>query len=117
CASSTRPARRSSWSRTRPTSPRGPGGWSGCATATSSRTSATTTQNLRTPLRFPPRSRTASPPRTHGSRAEAMRFLESLLYVGSILFVAAYLVMLAMLLFHDKGRRALVLALRSLWLH
>jgi putative ABC transport system permease protein len=46
-----------------------------------------------------------------------MRFLETLLYVGSVLFVLAYLVMLGMLLSRDKGRRTLTLALRSLWLH
>ncbi len=32
-------------------------------------------------------------------------------------FVVAYLVLLGVLLVHDKGRRTLVLALRSLWLH
>ncbi len=46
-----------------------------------------------------------------------MRFLESVLYVAAIFFVVAYLVVLGIMLFHDKGRRTLILALRSLWLH
>jgi putative ABC transport system permease protein len=46
-----------------------------------------------------------------------MRFFESLLYVSSVIFVLAYLVMLGVLLYSDKGRRTLVLAFRSLWLH
>jgi putative ABC transport system permease protein len=46
-----------------------------------------------------------------------MRFVESLLYVASVLFVLGYLALLGLMLFHDKGRRTLVLALRSLWLH
>src|SRR3954447_15312656 len=46
-----------------------------------------------------------------------MRFLESLLYIAAIFFVVAYLVVLGIMLFHDKGRRTLILALRSLWLH
>ena len=46
-----------------------------------------------------------------------MRFLETLLYVASVLFVVAYLVMLGLTLSQDKGRRTVVLALRSLWLH
>src|SRR5437899_743628 len=46
-----------------------------------------------------------------------MRFFESVLYVGSVIIVAAYLILLGVLLFNDKGRRTLVLALRSLWLH
>ena len=46
-----------------------------------------------------------------------MRFLETLLYIASVLFVIAYLILLGVMLFHDKGRRTLVLALRSLWLH
>jgi putative ABC transport system permease protein len=46
-----------------------------------------------------------------------MRFLETLLYIASVLFVVAYLILLGVMLFHDKGRRTLVLALRSLWLH
>jgi putative ABC transport system permease protein len=46
-----------------------------------------------------------------------MRFFESLLYIAAIFFVVAYLVVLGIMLFHDKGRRTLVLALRSLWLH
>src|SRR3954453_17536826 len=46
-----------------------------------------------------------------------MRFLETLLYVGSVIVVVAYLILLGILLSSDKGRRALVLALRSLWLH
>src|SRR5438046_3197983 len=46
-----------------------------------------------------------------------MRFLETLIYVVSVLFVVAYLAMLGSMLFQDKGRRTLVLALRSLWLH
>jgi putative ABC transport system permease protein len=46
-----------------------------------------------------------------------MRYLEYLLYYASILFVVAYLAFLGAMLFHDKGRRTLELALRSLWLH
>jgi putative ABC transport system permease protein len=46
-----------------------------------------------------------------------MRILETLIFTFSVLFVLAYLVMLAALLFQDKGRRTVVLALRSLWLH
>src|SRR6266849_3797526 len=46
-----------------------------------------------------------------------MRFLETLLYIGSVFFVVTYLVLLGVLLSRDKGRRTLVLALRSLWLH
>jgi putative ABC transport system permease protein len=46
-----------------------------------------------------------------------MRFLESLLYVCSLFFVVGYLVLLGKMLFQDKGRRTLVLALRSLRLH
>src|SRR5438067_13471322 len=46
-----------------------------------------------------------------------MAFLESLLYVCSLFFVAAYLILLGKMLFQEKGRRTLVLALRSLWLH
>src|SRR5262249_21228965 len=46
-----------------------------------------------------------------------MRYLESILYGVSILFVGAYLVLLGMMLFRDKGRRTLMLAVRSLWLH
>src|SRR5262249_32487696 len=46
-----------------------------------------------------------------------MRFLETLLYGASFLFVVAYLILLGAMLFQDKGRRTLVLALRSLWLH
>jgi putative ABC transport system permease protein len=46
-----------------------------------------------------------------------MRFLESLLYAASVLFVIGYLILLGVMIFHDKGRRTLVLALRSLWLH
>jgi putative ABC transport system permease protein len=46
-----------------------------------------------------------------------MRFLETLLYIGSVFFVVAYLILLGVLLSRDKGRRTLVLALRSLWLH
>ena len=46
-----------------------------------------------------------------------MRIVETLLYTASILFVVAYVVFLGVLLFQDKGRRAVVLALRSLWLH
>lgn len=46
-----------------------------------------------------------------------MRFFETLLYVLSVVFVIAYLVALTVLLSNDKGRRTLVLALRSLWLH
>jgi putative ABC transport system permease protein len=46
-----------------------------------------------------------------------MRFLETLLYVASAIFVVGYIVMLGVMLLNDKGRRTLVLALRSLWLH
>ncbi len=46
-----------------------------------------------------------------------MRFIETLFYIGSALFVVGYLVMLGVLLSNDKGRRTLTLALRSLWLH
>ena len=46
-----------------------------------------------------------------------MRFIESLFYVAAIFFVVAYVVVLGIMIFHDKGRRTLVLALRSLWLH
>src|SRR5260370_33479665 len=50
-------------------------------------------------------------------RIPPMRFLETLLYIGSVLFVIGYLVMLGVTLRNDKGRRTLILALRSLWLH
>jgi putative ABC transport system permease protein len=46
-----------------------------------------------------------------------MRFLETLLYGLSVFFTIAYIVLLFVLLSNDKGRRTLVLALRSLWLH
>jgi putative ABC transport system permease protein len=46
-----------------------------------------------------------------------MRFFETLLYGLSVVFTAGYLVLLLILLSNDKGRRTLVLALRSLWLH
>src|SRR5947209_20296805 len=46
-----------------------------------------------------------------------MRFLETLLYVGSVFFVIGYVIMLVVMLLNAKGRRTLVLALRSLWLH
>jgi putative ABC transport system permease protein len=46
-----------------------------------------------------------------------MRFLETLLYGLSVLFTVAYVILLIVLLSNDKGRRTLVLALRSLWLH
>ena len=46
-----------------------------------------------------------------------MHFLETLLYVLSICFTIAYIVLLVVMLSNDKGRRTLVLALRSLWLH
>src|SRR6059058_3088800 len=46
-----------------------------------------------------------------------MRAFETLLYIGSVLAVAAALVLLGLMLANDKGRRTLVLALRSLWLH
>src|SRR5579862_7840636 len=46
-----------------------------------------------------------------------MRYLETLIYVGSCLFVVTYVILLVVLLYGDKGRRTLVLALRSLWLH
>src|SRR6266511_1205501 len=46
-----------------------------------------------------------------------MAFLESLLYVSALFFVVAYLILLGRMLFQEKGRRTLVLTLRSLWLH
>ena len=46
-----------------------------------------------------------------------MQFLEWLLSAASILFVLGYLALLGLMLFQDKGRRTLLLALRSLWLH
>jgi putative ABC transport system permease protein len=46
-----------------------------------------------------------------------MRFLETLLYVVSVFFVLGYIILLGTMLFQDKGRRTLELALRSLWLH
>ncbi len=46
-----------------------------------------------------------------------MRFFESLLYVVSVFFVVGYVILLGVMLFHDKGRRTLELAVRSLWLH
>src|SRR3954447_62267 len=46
-----------------------------------------------------------------------MRLIESFFYVAAIFFVVAYVVVLGVMIFHDKGRRTLVLALRSLWLH
>jgi putative ABC transport system permease protein len=46
-----------------------------------------------------------------------MRFLELLVFGAAGVFMVAYLVLLAMMLFHSKSRRTLVLALRSLWLH
>src|SRR5579872_1126151 len=46
-----------------------------------------------------------------------MYYVERLLYIVSALFVIAYLITLIVMLFQDKGRRTLVLALRSLWLH
>jgi putative ABC transport system permease protein len=46
-----------------------------------------------------------------------MHFVETLLYVGSVVFVAGYLVLLGLMLLQDKGRRTLQLAVRSLWLH
>src|SRR5438132_1523175 len=46
-----------------------------------------------------------------------MRFFGTVLYVVSILFVITYIVLLVAMLANDKGRRTLVLALRSLWLH
>jgi putative ABC transport system permease protein len=46
-----------------------------------------------------------------------MRFVETIIYVVSVFFVVGYLLMLGGMLFHVKGRRTLVLALRSLWLH
>src|SRR5262249_26191806 len=61
--------------------------------------------------------RPALSPHPSGAGFTAMRFFESLLYVASIFFVVAYLILIGVLLFHDKGRRTLVLALRSLWLH
>jgi putative ABC transport system permease protein len=39
------------------------------------------------------------------------------LYVVSVIVMVAYVILLGQLLFREKGRRALVLALRSLWLH
>jgi putative ABC transport system permease protein len=46
-----------------------------------------------------------------------MYYIERLLYIVSALFVVAYLITLVVMLYNDKGRRTLVLALRSLWLH
>jgi putative ABC transport system permease protein len=46
-----------------------------------------------------------------------VRFLESLLYVASVFFVAGYVVLLFIMRYNDKGRRTLALALNSLWLH
>ncbi len=46
-----------------------------------------------------------------------MHLLETLLYGLSVLFTIGYLILLIALLSNDKGRRTLVLALRSLWLH
>jgi putative ABC transport system permease protein len=46
-----------------------------------------------------------------------MHILEFYLYVASVFFVLGYLILLGVMLFHDKGRRTLELALRSLWLH
>ncbi len=46
-----------------------------------------------------------------------MRFFLSFLFVGSAIIVAATVVMLVVLLMNTKGRRSLVLALRSLRLH
>ena len=46
-----------------------------------------------------------------------MYFVELLLYLGSALFVLAYLSLLGLMLYTDRGRRTLALALRSLWLH
>src|SRR5207237_7786898 len=46
-----------------------------------------------------------------------MHFLESILYIASVVFGVVYLVLLGVLLTSDKGRRTLELALRSLWLH
>src|ERR1700683_1352511 len=46
-----------------------------------------------------------------------MRFLESLLYIASLFFVVGYIILLGVMVFNDKGRRTLLLALRSLWLH
>lgn len=46
-----------------------------------------------------------------------MRLFETLVYVFSVIFVACYIFAIGMMLFQDKGRRTLELALRSLWLH
>jgi putative ABC transport system permease protein len=46
-----------------------------------------------------------------------MHIVETLLYGVSVLFTIAYIVLLAVLLSNDKGRRTVQLALRSLWLH
>ena len=46
-----------------------------------------------------------------------MHVFETLLYVFSVFFVVGYIIVLGVMLFHDKGRRTLELALRSLWLH
>src|SRR5690242_15258130 len=46
-----------------------------------------------------------------------MRFLETCLYVLSVVFVVAYVIALLTMLSNDKGRRTIMLALRSLWLH
>ncbi len=43
--------------------------------------------------------------------------LWTLLYLFSIPVVAIYIVLMVVLLFQSKGRRTLVLAVRSLWLH
>src|SRR3954471_3374552 len=46
-----------------------------------------------------------------------MHFLESILYIASVVFGVVYLILLGVLLTYDKGRRTIELALRSLWLH
>ena len=46
-----------------------------------------------------------------------MRFFESLFFISSLLILVVYFILMGMILSRDKGRRTLVLALRSLWLH
>src|SRR5260370_415179 len=115
-------ARRSSWSRTRPTSLPGPAGRCACATATSSRTKQRAGAASGIPPPFSPTRPMVQPTAQRQfekpfRRIPPMRFLETLLYIGSVLFVIGYLVMLGVTLRNDKGRRTLILALRSLWLH
>jgi putative ABC transport system permease protein len=46
-----------------------------------------------------------------------MKFFETFAYIASVCCVVFYLIMLGLMLYNDKGRRTLILALRSLWLH